>query len=82
MRKIILKASLLVASAAAMLGVSAPAQADQTGISGIAENSPLYLDHAPMQAVNGDVVNWHYSHQSHQSHASHQSHSSHYSSYR
>ncbi len=82
MKKLITKAGLFVASAVALLGVSLPAQADQTGISEVTENSPLYLDHAPAQTANGDVVvGYHYSHQSHQSHESHYSHRSHYSGY-
>lgn len=82
MKKLVAKAGLFVGAVVALIGVSSPVQADQTGISAITENSPLYLDHAPVQVSNGEaVVGWHYSHQSHQSHESHQSHYSHRSGY-
>lgn len=79
MKKLIAKSGLFMAGLFALIGVNTPVQADQ-GISNIREDSPLYLDHAPAQVSNGDVVvGWHYSHQSHESHYSHESHGSHQS---
>ena len=73
---------LLVGSAAALLGISAPGQADQAGISKVTEHSPLYLEHSPTRVVNGsEVLGYHYSHVSCHSHESHFSHRSHYSGY-
>ena len=74
MKKLITKTGLLVGAALAMCTFTTPAKADQ-GLTQIKESSPLYLDQAPNQVMNGNMgVRMHVSHQSHESHVSHQSH--------
>ncbi len=77
MKKVIIKAGLVVASIVSLLGVSSGVVKAATP--DISAKSPLYLEHGNnINGSGGGIVCDHESHASHESHSSHASHASGY----
>jgi hypothetical protein len=83
MKGLFSKVMVVIASAAAFLGISAAnvTASQPSSVSEITGKSALYLEHGKSIGSSISIVNGFNDHYSHSSHESHASHRSHYSGY-